>query len=175
VPAYPISSRDIPISRYSYIPARPLLGQTGIKSTTVLVSFYSLDPTGGHPPDIFPHSFSSPRPPPSPWPPPPQASPPPILSTQPIPAKLRSGVDWGVLKLFTEDLRVLSTALGDRDLSSSSYAPCLRVNPFYLLLPLALATHSVCSCYYMSRSRVYLGLDPICLGIVCLGFRPLMA
>jgi hypothetical protein len=51
VPAYPISNRDIPISRYSYIPARPLLCQTGIKSTTVLVSFYSLDPTGGHPLD----------------------------------------------------------------------------------------------------------------------------
>jgi hypothetical protein len=27
----------------------------------------------------------------------------------------------------------------------------------------------------MSRSRVYLGLDLICLGIDCLGFRPLMA
>jgi hypothetical protein len=116
-----------------------------------------------------------PTPPPSPWPPPPQASPPPSLSTQPILSKLRSGVDRVVLKLSTEDLRVSSTALGDQDLSSSSCAPCLRVNPFYLLLPLALASHSVCSCYGMSRSRVYLGLDPICLGIDCLGFCPLMA
>jgi hypothetical protein len=59
-----------------------------------------------------------------------------------------------VLKLSTEDLRVSSTALGDWDLSSSSCAPCLRVNIFYLLLPLALASHSAWSCYCMSRSRV---------------------
>jgi hypothetical protein len=124
---------------------------------------------------VFPHFSSSPRPPPYPWPPPPQASPPPSLSTQPISSKLRSGVDRVVLKFSTEDLRVSSTALGDRDLSSSSCAPCLRVTPFCLLLPLALASHSVCSCYSMSRSRVYLGLDPFCLGIDCLGFRPLMA
>jgi hypothetical protein len=89
----------------------------------------------------------------------PSTSLPPSLSTQPISSKLRSGVDQVVLRLSTENLRVSSTALGDRDLSSSSYAPCLRVTPFYLLLPLALASHSVCSCYCMSRSRVYLGLD----------------
>jgi hypothetical protein len=109
---------------------------------------------------VFSHFPSSPRPPPSPWPSPPQASPPPSLSTQPIPSKLRSGVDQVVLKLSTEDLRVSSTALGDRDLSSSSCAPCLRVNPFCLLFPLTLASHSICSCYCVSRSRVYLGLDP---------------
>jgi hypothetical protein len=113
----------------------------------------------GRPSKQFFHFSSSPRPPPSPWPPPPQASPPPSLSTQPISSKLRSGVDRVVLRLSTKDLRISSTALGDRDLSSSSYAPCLRVTPFYLLLPLALASQSVCSIYYMSRSRVYLGLD----------------
>jgi hypothetical protein len=111
-------------------------------------------------PTVFFHFSSSPRPPPSPWPLPPQACPPPSLSTQPISSKLRSGVDRVVLKLSTDDLCVSSTALGDRDLSSSSFAPCLRVTPFYLLFLLALASHSVCSCYCMSRSRVYLGLDP---------------
>jgi hypothetical protein len=109
---------------------------------------------------VFPHFPSSPHPPPSPWPPPPQASPPPSLSTQPILSKLRSGVDRVILKLSTEDLRVSSTALGDRDLSSSSCAPCIWVNPFCPLFPLTLASHSICSCYCVSRSRVYLGLDP---------------
>jgi hypothetical protein len=123
---------------------------------------------------VFSHFPSSPRPPPSPWPPPPQAFLPPSLSTQPIPSKFRSGVDRVVLKLSTEDLRVSSTALGDRDSSPSSCAPCLRVTPSFHLLPLALASHSVCSCSCMSRSRVYLGLDSICLGIDPLGFRSLM-
>jgi hypothetical protein len=35
----------------SYSPARPNLGQSDIKSTLFLLSFQSLDPTGGHLPD----------------------------------------------------------------------------------------------------------------------------
>jgi hypothetical protein len=123
---------------------------------------------------VFFHFPPSPRPPPTPLPPPLQASPPPSLSTQPIPSKFRSGVDRVGLKLSTEDLRVSSTALGDRDSSSSSCAPCLWVTPSFPLLPLALASHSICSCSCMSRSRVYLGLDPFCLGIDPLGFRSLL-
>jgi hypothetical protein len=123
---------------------------------------------------VFSHFPLSPRPPPTPLPLPLQASPPPSLSTQPIPSKFRSGVDRVGLKPSTEDLRISSTALGDRDFSPSSCAPCLWVTPLFLLLPLALASHSVCSCSCMSRSRVYQGLDSFCLGIDPLGFHSLL-
>jgi hypothetical protein len=49
---------------YTYMPVWPTLlysgqtlyGSTDIKSTLFLVSFQSLDPTGGHPPDTSPRS-----------------------------------------------------------------------------------------------------------------------
>jgi hypothetical protein len=99
----------------------------------------------------------SPCPPPSPWPPPPQDFPPPSPSTQPNLSKLRLGGDRVTWRPSTEGIRVSSTALGDRDLSSSPSAPCLRVSPFDPLLPLALVLLLICSCSCMSRSRVYLG------------------
>jgi hypothetical protein len=114
------------LARMARRPAGPPGAWPGLAGLTAgLAGLYKF--VGRVPLAVFPHFPPSPRPPPTPLPPPLQAPPPPSLSTQPIPSKFRSGVDRGGLKLSSEDLRISSTTLGDRDFSPSSCAPCLRV------------------------------------------------